>query len=144
LTLLLFKNNQQSTRSVQRTDQVVWTMRCCAHLTAASVVSMRRTPPGPSETNIKYQKAARARIMPGTFILGATSHRKICPVQSTCTYVVVPSGVLESNNAPIYSSFLHHLGHRNTHHHTKPWRIGLKANQTLALRGSHRGELLFG
>jgi hypothetical protein len=46
-----------------------------------------------------------------------------------------------SNNAPIYSSFLHHLGHRNTHHHTKPCRIGLKVSQTLALRGSHGGEL---
>jgi hypothetical protein len=51
---------------------------------------------------------------------------------------------MSPTNAPIYSSFLHHLGHRNTHHHTKPWWIGLKTSQTLALRGSHRGELLFG
>jgi hypothetical protein len=51
-------------------------------------VCTRRTPPVPSKTNIQYQKAARTQIMPGRFLLGSTLRQKICPVQSTCTYLV--------------------------------------------------------
>jgi hypothetical protein len=139
-----------------------WFVRCALpSVLLSQLVSVRRTPPGLSETNIQYQKVARAQIlawcvstcfyvasenMSSTNLPAPTWFRAVFSKTRRChVHLAHPLPANVSNNAPTCSSFQHHLGHRNiTHNHTKPWQIGLKASQTLTLRGSHCGELLFG